>query len=104
MIIRKMVSVAFCCRLLYIIGVDKRNQQGAAIMMKPENIRKAETEETKALACKASAALNDKTLTDDQADAIITECNRQQTALGMPAGGLTVSRAAYRAACPAFTI
>ena len=73
-------------------------------MMKPQNLKKAETEETKALSAKAFAALSDKSFTDDQADAVVTECNRQQTALGMPAGGLTVSRAAYRAAYPTLNV
>jgi hypothetical protein len=99
------ITIDITSGLCYTIRVGKRHHpQGETIMMKPRNIAAVETEETKALSAKAFAALNDKALTDDQADAIVAECNRQQTALGMPATGLTVSRAAYRAAYPTFNI
>ena len=61
-------------------------------MLSPKSIRIAETEETKALKEKAFASLNDESLSDDQADKIISECNQVLLALGMPVGGLTVSR------------
>ena len=66
-------------------------------MMKPASIRAVETEATKAISVRAFAAQTDSTLTDEQADAIIADCNRQLTAAGMPSGGLKVSRAQYRA-------
>ena len=64
-------------------------------MLQPKSIRIAETEETKTLKEKAFAALNDKSLSDDQADKIISECNQALLALGMPSGGLIVSRKQY---------
>ena len=72
--------------------------------MKPQCIRKVETEETKSIGAQAFAALNDSTLTDDQADLVVMECNGRLTALGMPVGGLMASRAAYRAAYPSLQI
>ena len=73
-------------------------------MMNPACIRNnAETEATKALSAKAHAArcvaLRGET-TDEAADALIAECNRALSAAGMPAGGLQISMAAYRAAWP----
>jgi|WetSurSiteA1Bulk_404760.scaffolds.fasta_scaffold00868_7 hypothetical protein len=72
-------------------------------MMKPKSIREAEakmTEETKAVHDKAGIALFDKTLTDEAADAIILASNAALTAAGMPSGGLTLTRAVFRAAWP----
>jgi hypothetical protein len=44
-------------------------------MMKPKNIRAVETEETKTISHEAFVALNDTSLADIQADAIVIECN-----------------------------
>ena len=72
-------------------------------MMKPKSIREAEakmTDDTKAMQDKAGVALFDKTLTDEAADTIILASNADLAAAGMPAGGLTLTRAAFRAAWP----
>ena len=65
-------------------------------MMRPAALRAVDTEETKTISQRSFAALTDESLTDEAADAIICECNRQLTTAGMPAGGLTVSRAVWR--------
>lgn len=69
-------------------------------MLKPRCISEAEaklTEELKTIRSRSSVALFDDTLTDDAADAIIMASNAILTDAGMPAGGLTVTRAAFRA-------
>ena len=69
-------------------------------MMRPRSIREAEAKMGDDTKAKAKAALFDRALTDEAADAIISECNMALTAAGMPSGGLILTRAAFRAAWP----
>ena len=65
-------------------------------MRAPASIRATETDQTKFLSAKAHMILRDETLTDADADAQITDINRQLTAAGMPSGAHIISRAAWR--------
>jgi ketosteroid isomerase-like protein len=70
-------------------------------MREPKSIRAAQTTmstEMQTIEAQAQAAQTDAALTDEQADSIISEYNRQVVAAGMPAGMTMASRAAYRAA------
>lgn len=95
--------IALCGILVYIIDVinndhgDKTINEGDLKMLAPRSIRNAETEETKAISKKAQDILFDKLISDEDADKAISEYNAKLTALGIPAGGLTISRAKAKA-------
>ena len=71
--------------------------------MIPQNIRAAEknlSPQTLELQRKAHAAQTDASLSDAEADLIISECNAALVAEGMLKGGLLINRSEYRKAWP----